>query len=155
MKKYDALTEDFADGGSYSDEGKEMARAAIVPVIALFFSLIGAISHLCKTAYLSLSVVAKTDAKVSVFKKPQVVIPVSIFAITFILFAHLENSVTQSRLYTYLESEVQSDGSYRSQAFSKVCHIVAVGQGTCYPFNEFVRKNILQGVSFGYKGPSN
>lgn len=151
-KKYRATVSDFADNGPYSDVGKEMARAAIVPVIALFFSLIGAVSHLCKTAYLSLSFLTNPDKKLPIYRKPQVVVPTAVFIVMFLSFATLENDLTQSRLYQYLEGEVASENTAISNAFSKVCHIVAVGQGASYPLNEYVRTRVLQGISFGYKG---
>ena len=52
MKEYDSPAETFAPDGTNGDLGLKVARAAIVPPVALFFSLLGATMHSSKLIFL-------------------------------------------------------------------------------------------------------
>ena len=154
---YDAPAATYAIGGKHEQLGKEMARAAIVPPVALFFSLVGAFGHLGKLIFLCL----KAVMHVSFTGKPSHRfirhLPIGMFIAVILgsvlVLRKFENDVTQSRLYGFLESQVISDraDSLVPLAIANISHIVTVGQGIFYPGNEWIRINMLGGFSFGYE----
>ncbi len=153
---YDAPAVTFAAGGKHEQLGKDMARAAIVPPMALFFSLVGALGHLGKLIFLCLKAVMHVSFTGKSPHRYLRHLPIGMF-VTVILgsvlvLRNLENDVTQSRLYGYLETQVISDGadSFKPLILANGLHIVAVGQGVFYPGNEWLRMNMLGGFSFGY-----
>lgn len=154
---YDAPAATYAAGGKHEQLGKEMARAAIVPPVALFFSLAGALGHLGKLIFLCLKAVMHASFTGKSSHRYLRYLPVGMFVAVILgsvlVLRKLENDVTQSRLYGFLESQVISDraDSLMPPAIANVSHIVAVGQGIFYPGNEWVRINMLGGFSFGYE----
>ena len=54
LAAYEAPVQAFEPGGVHFRKGEDAARAVIVPPVALFFSLLGAIGHLAKLVYLLL-----------------------------------------------------------------------------------------------------
>ncbi|KAG1081827.1 hypothetical protein G6F40_015350 [Rhizopus arrhizus] len=52
MPRFSARNEDFGRGGQHYKLGQDAARAAIVPPVALLFSLLGAVGHFAKLLYL-------------------------------------------------------------------------------------------------------
>jgi glycerophosphoryl diester phosphodiesterase len=57
----------------------------------------------------------------------------------------MENRVTRSTLYLALQKQLQSE------TLSTIIHVVAVGQGFAYPFDEAIRQKVLFGLDFGYQ----
>jgi len=154
---YDAPVTTYAAGGKHEQLGKEMARAAIVAPLALFFSLLGALGHLGKLIFLGLKAAVHVCFSGKSSYRYLGYLPLGMF-MTVILGAvlvlrNMENDVTESRLYDYLETQVISNraDSLKPLAIAHVLHIVAVGQGIFYPCNEWVRMNMLGGFSFGYE----
>lgn len=157
LEVYDAPVSLFADKLTYAEEGKRMARAAIVPPIALFFSLLGAIAHLGKFAYLFLKVMLwKVLQKEKDNDKKKLGLALlfgvlSVVPVTGMTLKTLENEVTSSRIYGYLKNQVQEDRSTISDLIVNGSHIVAVGQGVFYSFDEKIRTDVLGGITFGYE----
>lgn len=155
LEIYDSPTESYGDGKKNAIAGKDMARAAIVPPLALFFSLLGALGHICKLCYLSLRAVGQSFAPGRRWLGYLWAVPVAGFLIAALALGQLGNDVTRSRLYSYLEHQVISDDpeGMKPKALVKVLHIVAVGQGFFYPFDERLRTSVLGGMTFGYHPP--
>jgi hypothetical protein len=152
LEMFDAPVEAFADDGKYADEGRSMARAAIVAPLALFFSLLGALGHLGKFSYLFL----KTSLwrVLPKHKNLGCALLLGVLAVlptAGVVLRNLDNPVTQSRLYHYLQEQVGTGDGWGGQLIVTGSHIVAVGQGKFYPIDEWLRVNVLRGFSFGYR----
>lgn len=153
---YESPSETFEDGESNSSIGKESARAVIVPPIALFFSLLGAIGHMAKFAYL----IAHLTPSIQKHVKPLWLVPMGVLiTITFILLL-INNPVTNSRIYKYMGEQVLAsapDGNaHKLKAYFLIAalHNVSVGQGYGYSINETIRVKVLRDFSFGYQSES-
>ena len=169
LVEYRASRSDFEVGGKYFAEGKEAARAAIVPPVALFFSLLGAIGHFSKLLYLIATVgllvlaarrgeQAGADGQLS---RRSAWIATGVLAGAFLgtwgILSLLDNNVTRSDLFRQMLdwNRQAADDSTRWQIAGKgllanITHVVAVGQGYSYPVNEAIRINVLQGIEYGY-----
>lgn len=169
LVEYRASRSDFEGGGKYFTEGKEAARAAIVPPVALFFSLLGAIGHFSKLLYLVATVVllllaarrgeqAGADGQLS---RRSAWIATGVLATAFLgiwgMLSLLDNNVTRSELFRQMldwtrQSEPDSTrwNIAGKAALANITHVVAVGQGYSYPVNEAIRINVLQGLEYGY-----
>lgn len=169
LVEYRASPVDFAGGGKYFEKGKEASRAAIVPPVALFFSLLGAIGHFSKLLYLvatvGLLVLAarrgEEAGKDGQLSRRSAWIATGVLAGAFLgtwgIFTVSDNNVTRSELFRQmLDWNRQADAdSTRWKIAGKgllanFTHVVAVGQGYSYPVNEAIRVNILQGMEYGY-----
>lgn len=159
LARYEAPVESFADGGVNAAMGVDAARAAIVPPFALFFSLAGAIGHLAKLAYLLLAIGL---ARVPALQSPRRwlwLVPAGIVSAAWIALSAIDNPVTSSRLYGYMQDQVRrsaGDGPFHrlgAALSTNALHVVAVGQDHGYPLNEFVRTRLLGGITYGYDSP--
>lgn len=169
LVEYRASPIDFEGGGKYFEKGKDASRAAIVPPVALFFSLLGAIGHFSKLLYLiatvGLLVLAarrgEEAGKDGQLSRRSAWIATGVLAGAFLgtwgIFTLSDNNVTRSELFRQmLDWNRQADAdSTRWKIAGKALlanftHVVAVGQGYSYPVNEAIRVNILQGMEYGY-----
>ncbi|MCK5921446.1 MAG: hypothetical protein KAG66_10935, partial [Methylococcales bacterium] len=122
---------------------------------ALFFSLLGALGHLCKLCFLSVKGIGlwlKLDNRWLRFAWA---VPAAIFIGAWSTLSLLQNEVTHSRLYAYLEHQINQNGNHTSQSLAglNILHVVAVGQGYFYPYNEKIRTGLLGNITFGYTPP--
>lgn len=153
--RYTAPLSTFERGGSNEQAGLDAARAALVPPIALLFSLLGAVGHLGKLIYLLLK--AASPAVLNAWPNKIMwtasrylwIAPVIVIAFVWCAFSVMENQVTQSRVYAHLRHQAQD-----SPLVLNALHVVAIGQGYGYPINEGIRKTMLRGFEFGYRAPS-
>lgn len=163
IKRLVANPQAFERGGKFEKEGLEAARAAIVPPVALLFSLMGGIGHFGKLIYL----VCALAAGLAFFKRGGVpkglrwfliAVPFLVIGASVFLLSRQENAVTTSEVYGSLREKVEKaailDEGNRGGALTglmlKSLHIVAVGQGIAYPMNEGIRTQVLNGITFGY-----
>jgi len=169
LLEYRASPVDFEGGGKYFVKGKDAAHAAIVPPVALFFSLLGAIGHFSKLLYLiatvGLLVLAarrgEEAGKDGQLSRRSAWIATGVLASAFLgiwgIFTVSDNHVTRSELFRQMLdwNRQAEDGSTRwliagKGLLANFTHVVAVGQGYSYPVNEAIRLNILQGMEYGY-----
>ncbi|OYO32567.1 hypothetical protein CD932_11705 [Janthinobacterium sp. PC23-8] len=169
LLEYRASPVDFEGGGKYFVKGKDAAHAAIVPPVALFFSLLGAIGHFSKLLYLiatvGLLVLAarrgEEAGKDGQLSRRSAWIATGVLASAFLgiwgIFTVSDNHVTRSELFRQMLdwNRRAEDGSTRwliagKGLLANFTHVVAVGQGYSYPVNEAIRVNILQGMEYGY-----
>ena len=151
LRAYEAPASDFADGSRYAERGREMARAAIVPPLALFFSLLGALTHLSKLLYLALKVILQGFFPGRPWGRYAWIPPALLFVGIGSALSQIDNDVTRSRLYAYLQRQMVGDAASGSpQILARTIHIVAVGQGVFYPMDEWIRTDVLGGITFGY-----
>jgi hypothetical protein len=150
LEIYDAPIEAFADHAKFADEGRRMAGVAIMPPLALFFSLLGALGHICKLTYLSLKAVLQIAYPGRSWLGYVFIVPLVSFISAGLVLHSMENDVTRSRLYGYLKQQVRSEDQLLSGAMEAALHMIAVGQGVFYPFDEKIRTDVLMGMSFGF-----
>jgi hypothetical protein len=156
LRQYDEPERTFADGGANQRLGLDAARAVIVPPVALFFSLLGAIGHLAKLCFLLVKTTAMSIPGVERRLKHAWLVPVLVLLLLWSALSLKDNAVTESRLYGYMRDQVRhaEGGRWFVLPLVNALHVVAVGQGYGYPVNEFIRKNVLQGITYGYESPS-
>lgn len=158
LAEYDAPARDFADGQRLAHTGRDMARLAIVPPLALLCSLIGAIGHLGKLCYLLLKGIAALRPR----EKPARLWPVILIIAggIWIGLSLSDNAITRSRLYGYLHDQLiegAPQGGWpraRARLLANLAHVVAVGQGAGYPYFESIRTGLLGGITYGYSSGS-
>jgi glycerophosphoryl diester phosphodiesterase len=156
LEKYTADAASFETGGANAEMGIKATQATLIPPIALFFSLMGAIGHLGKLSYLLAEFfllaifprVSRPWAKRvrAIALHSLLLIPVGLFLFCWITLSQMENRVTRSPLYLALQKQLQND------TLSHIVHVVSVGQGFAYPFDEAIRQKVLLGLDFGYQG---
>ncbi|MFL9923695.1 hypothetical protein PQR62_05455 [Herbaspirillum lusitanum] len=161
LERFTADERALSPGGIYYADAEKATRAAIVPPIALFFSLLGAITHFTKLLYLITKLVmllvrseAKLPWRVEWSAKGALAV---VFLAVMLSLNVTENSITRSDLFGRMmgwmqhgPAQAQEGGSIGKWALTRAVHIVAVGQGYGYPLNESIRMNVLQGLNYGY-----
>lgn len=157
LAKYDAPAADFADGGPLAERGKKAARMAIVPPVALFFSLLGALLHCTKLLYLLLTLLKQHLPRLAHSRFPPFSTALAVAALGWVSLSFMDSTVTQSRLFTYLHQQVVDSAEPTTasrlwhRALANGLHVVAVGQDRFYPTFEFIRTHVLGGITYGYE----
>lgn len=160
---YDSDAAQFEYNARLFKDGNDAARAAIVPPVALAFSLLGAIGHFSKLLYLIATLVLllrapgqDTLSRRSAWLATSVLL--AVFAGVWLLLSLAENRVTRSELFTQMleQSRAPEEGDTgwtraRKAIVANVTHVVAVGQGYSYPVNEAIRVHLLQDLNYGYE----
>ncbi|WP_050463207.1 hypothetical protein [Herbaspirillum autotrophicum] len=163
LERYDANPRDFEAGGRYRTLGTDAARTAIVPPVALFFSLLGAIGHFSKLLYLIATAVLlwRSNAE-GVLSRRSAWTATGVLVLAFTgvwtCLSLMHNPITRSELFGQMIGWMEASpgagnaggASAGKLVLSNIMHVVAVGQGYTYPFNEDIRNNVLQGFSYGY-----
>lgn len=153
LQRYEAPLTSFAPGGTNEEAGLDAARAALVPPLALFFSLLGALLHLGKLTNLGYQVVRAKAAQAN----PRWTTLQGWLLFGLVVAACLaslrvmDNEVTQSPLYRYMHAQLLDPPTTTAQAVSHAIHIVVVGQALSYPYNETLRTRVLGGITYGYR----
>ena len=149
---YDASAVQLADGGRFADEGRDAARAVIVPPLALFCSLLGALMHMTKLAcMLCYAAMRRPDGSAPQFGRALAAI-VALAVAGTVSLAYIDNRFTGSKAYELLENKIASSETNPrwSGLMARALHGVAVGQGLFFPANEFIRTRLLFGLDYGY-----
>jgi len=160
---YDSEAAQFEHGARLFEDGNEAARAAIVPPVALAFSLLGAIGHFSKLLYLVATLVLllrapgqDTLGRRSAWIATSVLL--AAFAGVWAVLTFADNRVTRSELFAQMLDQVRAveEGDtgwtrVRKAMIGNLTHVVAVGQGYSYPVNEAIRVNLLQDLKYGYE----
>lgn len=162
-RKYDAPLSAFAPGGAHAGQGLEATRAALVPPIALFFSLLGAMTHGGKLIYLGIRLVGGVRHRETPPERQPAwlrrawLAPVGVVVFVWLVFSALDNEVTRSQIYAYLRERAatsdRDEGLGRRVGLAllgNALHVVAVGQSYAYPLNESIRTRVLGNISYGY-----
>ena len=130
--------EAFKDGGEWEMQGKAAVRALLVPPIALFFSLLGVLVHVCKTSFYVLRLV---------FPYPRLVALANacLFAVLLATPPYFTNNVTNTDTYNYIEGKTMEKHPTVASAMRWIIH----AQTHMYPVNDWIRSNLLHGIHFG------
>jgi len=160
---YDSDAAQFEYGARLFKDGNEAARAAIVPPVALAFSLLGAIGHFSKLLYLvaTLVLLLRSPGQDTLSRRAgwtAIAVLVAAFVGVWLLLSFVENRITRSELFVQMmeQSRAAEEGDTgwtraRKALIGNVTHVVAVGQGYSYPVNEAIRVNLLQDLNYGYE----
>lgn len=98
MRELRSLPGAFAPGGRLEDTGRQAVEALVVPPLALAFSLLGAILHLCKfTYYLS---------RLTLSLRRALVLSAGMFIALLALPLLLPGSITSSQVYERVETRI-------------------------------------------------
>ena len=142
-----APPESYADGNLHSKLGRDSIRALSVPPIALFFSLLGALTHLFKCMLWTTKIF--------------VIVPRLAILTTFVIYLGLvivvpfpkTNRFTEQPLFVKLEGDTRAQMPMRSgYVVAAMVRWAIQMQHYFYPVNEHVRVNVLGGMRFGYHG---
>jgi hypothetical protein len=162
LERFTAKDSDLEPGGRFHADAEDAARGAIVPPVALFFSLLGAIGHFSKLLYLiaTLLLLMRSNADGVLSRRSAWIafgVLVCAGSSVWIGLSLTQNDVTRSELFVRMVDWMEHgpDGAKHESgignlALSNIIHVVAVGQGYGYPLNEGIRVNVLQGLSYGY-----
>lgn len=157
LARYDAPADTYADGAGNGTLGTDSARAVIVPPVALFFSLMGAILHVAKLCYLLAALSAHALPAVRRRAGYLWLAPAAALCTLLAMFSVKDNAVTESRLYHYMQGQMLARSGdagtapLRDRLRVHALHMVAVGQAWSYPGNEMLRMRVLRGFNFGYQ----
>jgi hypothetical protein len=151
LQRYEAPAQEFADNGRQAQAGLEAARAVIVPPVALFFSLLGAVGHLAKFTYLLLRLAVAMLPTFGRYARYLWVAPLAVLALVWAGLSATDNTVTRSRLHVHMVQQLRQGGGAGAGMLANALHVVAVGQGFGYPINEAVRTRLLGGMTYGYQ----
>lgn len=154
---------DFEVGAKYEKEGFNAARAVIAPALALALSLAGAILHLGKLMFLTVTSTRMEQDKNGIISYSDRTKWIGrgtlagVVLLTLTVLANLDNKVTTSRLYVDMHAAVTADepgDSFAVRAWrwgkGQALDIITVGQGLSYPANEWIRTRLLMNFSYGY-----
>jgi hypothetical protein len=130
---------------------EDAAKILWVPPIALFFSLLGAITHLFKTAFLVQRLALGVDAMRGRMKAAIVVFGLSFFFLVFSSFSL--TPITEKPLYIGLEAMVKDEPRNGGPMRAKLLRATIQGQAMGYPVFESIRVHLLRGFTFGYSAP--
>lgn len=135
-----AKSEAYSGNGAQAELGRRSVEALIVPPIALFFSLAGALTHLFKVSrYL-------TILRWPVLRFRTVGLIAGLIGIAAIPLV-AKNDLTRSRAYSYLEAQTEAD---LGKPAALAARWIVQAQPYFYPVNEAVRRFALIGYGFGY-----
>lgn len=135
-----AAASQFRDGGELEGLGRSAVEAAIVPPIALIFSLIGAVTHIGK-------ILASLAALAPFLPRfvPSIVWVVSVAALVVLPIGR-SNTVLASSLYAGMREAAEAGWG---KAPSAVMTWVLQAQPLAYPVGDALRRYVLFGLGFG------
>jgi hypothetical protein len=136
--------ETYADGGVHARIGREAMERLLVPPMALAISLLGALYHTFKSLrYLHWSL-GPTRGR---WWREWIIGFLVLFCVALPFWA--PNHISQSRAFSHLEAQLISEHGY---PIGKMTRWIIQAQPYFYPLNEAVRRNVLLGLDFGYRG---
>ncbi|CAN7442502.1 hypothetical protein [Massilia sp. LjRoot122] len=150
---YEADGAKLGNGGRYEKQGRDAARAVIVPPLALFFSLLGALTHMTKLACMLSYAALRQRAGSARYTGRVMAVIVAIAAAGTVSLCYLDNAFTRSPGYLLLEKRIADSDQAPVQAWAmaRALHGVAVGQGLFFPVNEAIRTRLLFNLKYGFE----
>ena len=133
-----AASAEFDSGGKHEALGKEAMRGLIVPPLALLFSLLGIIVHVCKTGLYSLRLLIPW-LSLAIF------VNVALLGALMAAPLFLSNPISRTPVFCRVESRIGTGHPYTA----KMLRWIIEGQTYIYPVNNWVRIHMLRGATFG------
>ncbi len=144
MQALTEADEKFADHAPYGQPGRDAVAALYVPPLALFFSFLGALVHVIKTARMSALLLLPG------FRPRRLTLAVSVAFVALAGgFLMVPNAVSASQAFTALERQMTASSAAGRIAAPAVRLIVQI-EPYFYPINDFMRRGPLLGATFGY-----
>ncbi len=131
--------EEFSPGGKFEKEGREAAERLVVPPLALLFSLIGGLTHLMKSLYLTMRLLP-----VPAWSR---FLPLYLLPVALLVSLRAVNPVTGSSVYAKLEQGVIAQ---KGTSTAKALRLIIQAEELVYPLNQTIRKTVLLGQNFGF-----
>lgn len=152
-KRLDQPAAQYRRPGPLADKGFQAAQAALVPPLALWFSLLGAIAHACKLFYQITRLVLMALPGVACLRWLSAVVPLTTLLGIGVFISVSDTSATASGPHQFLRRQALSAsaegaGTIRTRLAIGVTHAVEVGQSYSYPINAWVREHVLGGFNF-------
>lgn len=132
---------DYNDGGLQSNNGREAMEAIIAPPIALFFSVIGAFTHIFK----SLNYLLLWRKPTLRFRKTLLISSLGLIAFGV---EQSHNTLVSMPLYKMMATSVSSYYPHGTAVSSVITWLIKM-QSVFYPINETIRRTLLLGLHFG------
>ncbi len=140
IRPLQVAAEEFREGGSQAERGREAVEAMVVPPIALFFSLVGALAHLAKIA----------SGLVGLVPRLPRLAPLGVWLATFLGLAVApmgrSNAALEAGLFSAMAQE--SDAG-RGALATGAMRWVMQAQPLIYPVGDTLRRSVLGGITFG------
>lgn len=138
LSRLNSDAKEFAPEGKHAELGESAAKRVFVPAVALFFSLLGGLGHFMKSGALIMeSWVTLWTGFVRML--------ISVIVVSVIMFV-FSNPVIESKPYQILsESIKEKNGTVLALGAEWIIRM----ESAIYPFNNWLRMNVLQGLNFG------
>ena len=142
--------------GTRADAGFKAAQAVLISPIALWFSLLGAITHLCKLMYqlTRLVVIWVPVPGLARLRFLTLAVPLVVLLGLGALISRSDTKATLSSAHQFLRTQAieaaDNGGSYvQTRLLLGAMHAVEVGQSHAYPLNHAIHTQLLGNFSFG------
>ena len=133
--------EAYADGGRFEALGRRAKESIIVPPVSLAFSLIGGVTQLGKAIYYVMILL-------SMPRSGGFGVLAALFLATLVIPFRMSDPITTSATFQSLYRNAETNlGFLPANALLWVIRF----EGAVYPGNEWIRRNILGGIGFGYR----
>ncbi len=128
----------FGEGQEYEEIGNKAFEASIISPIAIGFSILGVIIHLCKASFYSFRLL---------FRKKSIAILSNLILFSLLLaFPMLfPTPITSSEVYESMEENLSKAHPLSAISFRWILQ----AQSFIYPVNEFIRENVFNDIRFG------
>lgn len=140
-KKIDHPASDYGDDGPQANNGRDAMEAIIAPPIALFFSILGALTHIFK----SFNYLLQWRIPNLRFRKT---ILISILGLAAFVVGQQSNTIVSLPLYQMMVSSVSTYYPHGNLIGVAITWLIKM-QAMFYPLNETIRRTLLLGMSFG------
>ena len=143
MNRIKSSEVEYEKDGKHYAIGIDSYKLTIIPIIALFFSLIGAIFHILKLQ-LMISMIFISSSSIKT-------IMTACIACGLFLYPYMKpNKIVNSNLYYFMDNRMHENDSFYTPIATEF--IIRL-EGAYYPFNTMIRNEYLDGSSFGYNTP--
>lgn len=140
-QKIDHPVSDYADDGPQANNGRDAMEAIIAPPIALFFSVLGALTHIFK----SFNYLLQWRIPNLHFRKT---ILISALGLAAFVVGQQPNTIVSQPLYQMMVSSVSTYYPHGHLIGAAITWLIKM-QAMFYPLNETIRRTLLMGMSFG------
>ena len=145
-------TEQFGDGHTMAQQGKDFVRAMLVPSIALVLSVLGALVHVWKFFFFSLQLTTQYTFQ-RTWQKSVAIILLSVGTL-FVLSRLPTTDITSQNLYVYFKEQINHQPEITTQLLAKTfvsfSDAVIHAQPILYPVFEWTRLHLMLDFDFGY-----
>lgn len=140
-QKIDHPASDYVNDAPQSDNGRNAMEAIVAPPLALFFSVLGALTHIFK----GFNYLLQWRIPNLRFRKT---ILISILGLAAFVVGQQSNTIVSLPLYQMMVSSVSTYYPHGNLIGVAITWLIKM-QAMFYPLNETIRRTLLLGMSFG------